>query len=85
MAAALDLDSGGSIRQARFALGGVAHKPWRVPAAEASLRGKKPGEAAYREAAAIVLRGAKPYHDNAFKVELARRTIVRAFTNLAAV
>lgn len=85
VAAALDLDSGGSIRQARFALGGVAHKPWRVPAAEAALQGKKPGEAAYREAAAIVLRGAKPYHDNAFKVELARRTIVRAFTNLAAV
>ena len=83
VAAVLDIDAGGTIRHARLALGGVAHKPWRVVAAEKVLEGKKPGEAAYREAAEIVVRGAVPHHYNAFKVELARRSVVRALKTAA--
>ena len=82
VAAALDLD-GGTIREARLALGGVAHKPWRVPAAEAALRGKPPGEAAFAAAADRLLEGAKGQSHNAFKIELARRAIVRTLTQAA--
>ncbi|MDQ6676203.1 MAG: xanthine dehydrogenase family protein subunit M [Acidobacteriota bacterium] len=82
VAAVLDLD-GNRIRGARIALGGVAHKPWRVPAAEQALVGKQPDEAAYRAAAALAVRDAVPYPHNAFKVELAQRAIVRALTNAA--
>src|SRR5690606_7392052 len=57
-AVGLELD-GGNIRDARFALGGVAHKPWRNAEAEASLRGKAADEAAFAKAADIVLREAK--------------------------
>jgi xanthine dehydrogenase YagS FAD-binding subunit len=78
-AAVLDI-ADGKIRSARLALGGVAHKPWRVPEAEHALAGKPPGEAAYRQAAEILVRGAKPFPHNAFKVELAKRTAVRAMT-----
>jgi len=82
VAAVLDLD-GNQIRGARIALGGVAHKPWRVPAAEQALAGKQPDEAAYRAAAALIVRDATPYPHNAFKVELAQRAVVRALTNAA--
>jgi xanthine dehydrogenase YagS FAD-binding subunit len=81
VAAALDLDAAGAIRQARLALGGVAHKPWRVPAAEAALAGQHPGEAAYTRAADVLLRGARPQSHNGFKIELARRSVVRALHN----
>jgi xanthine dehydrogenase YagS FAD-binding subunit len=84
VAAVLDVDSGGSIRQARVALGGVAHKPWRVPAAEQMLIGQKPGEAVYRAAADVLLHRAQPQRHNAFKVELARRSIIRALATTAA-
>ncbi len=80
VAAVLDMDEGGSVRGARIALGGVAHKPWRALRTEKALTGKKPAEAALRAAAEAELHDAKPYHDNAFKVELARRSIVRAVT-----
>jgi len=73
VAAALDLDSGGMIREARIAMGGVAHKPWRVPAAERLLVGRKPEESAFVAAANELVRGAQPRRHNAFKVELARR------------
>lgn len=76
-AAALQLD-GGTIRDARIALGGVATKPWRAREAEIELSGKKPSFELFRRAAAAALEGAKPTKDNAFKVELSRRTIVRA-------
>ncbi len=79
-AALVDLTADNHIREARIALGGVATKPWRVPEAEESLRGKTPSEAVFREAAEILVRGAKPNRYNAFKVELARRTAVRALT-----
>jgi xanthine dehydrogenase YagS FAD-binding subunit len=82
VAAALELD-GDTIREARLGLGGVAHKPWRDTAAEAALRGKRANEAAFAQAADVVLRDAKGYRHNAFKIDLARRVIVRALTQAA--
>ena len=82
VAVGLELD-GGNIREARFALGGVAHKPWRKAEAEAALRGKAANEAAFAQAADIVLRDAKGFGHNTFKIELARRTIVRALSQAA--
>jgi xanthine dehydrogenase YagS FAD-binding subunit len=82
VAVGLELD-GGNIREARFALGGVAHRPWRKAEAEAALRGKAAGEAAFAQAADIVLRDAKGFGHNTFKIELARRTIVRALSQAA--
>ena len=81
-AAALELD-GTTIKSARLALGGVAHKPWRSEKAEALLRGKPATEESYRAAAEEAVRGAKTYEHNAFKVEMAKQTIVRAFTQAA--
>ena len=82
VAAALDLD-GGTIKEARLALGGVAHKPWRNTNAEAALRGKAAGRDAFAEAADIVLHDAKGHAHNAFKIDLTRRVIVRALTQAA--
>ncbi|MEZ0305773.1 MAG: xanthine dehydrogenase family protein subunit M [Hyphomicrobiaceae bacterium] len=82
VAAALDLD-GGAIREARLALGGVAHKPWRDADAEATLRGQQANEQAFTRAADTVLRNAKGYAHNTFKIELARRAIVRALSQAA--
>ncbi len=79
VAAALELD-GGTIRQARVVLGGVAHKPWRSREAEAALAGKRADEAAFREAADAAMKDAKPLEHNVYKVELAKRAIVRALT-----
>jgi xanthine dehydrogenase YagS FAD-binding subunit len=81
-AAALRL-VGGAIVEARLALGGVAAKPWRARAAEETLAGAKPGEAAFRRAAEAALAGASPSGDNAFKIALAAATLLRAL-NLAA-
>jgi xanthine dehydrogenase YagS FAD-binding subunit len=82
-AVALDISggiggSGGSIRAARVALGGVATKPWRSAEAEQALVGKKADAATFRAAAEAALQGAKPQKDNGFKVELAKRTLTRA-------
>ena len=82
VAAGLELD-GDIIKDARLALGGVAHKPWRDPAAEAVLRGQAANHTAFARAADLVLRGAKGFAHNAFKIDLARRTIVRALTQAA--
>jgi xanthine dehydrogenase YagS FAD-binding subunit len=83
VAAALDLD-GGTIRQARVVLGGVAHKPWRSREAEAALAGKPASEESFRRAAEVALQDARPLAHNAYKVELARRAIVRALTRASA-
>lgn len=77
VAAAVTVE-GGRITKARIALGGVAHKPWRVPAAEALLEGQAPGEAAFAAAAEALLEGAEGQGQNDFKIELARRAIPRA-------
>jgi xanthine dehydrogenase YagS FAD-binding subunit len=79
VAAALDMD-GDNIRTARIALGGVAHKPWRSEEAEQSLAGQQATRRAFQSAADLALRGAKTYRDNVFKVELAKRAIVRALS-----
>ena len=82
VAAALELD-GERIADARLALGGVAHKPWRNTAAEAALRGAAANRATFARAAEILLRGAKGFAHNAFKIDLAQRAIVRALTQAA--
>jgi xanthine dehydrogenase YagS FAD-binding subunit len=82
VAVGLELE-GGTIKDARFALGGVAHKPWRDSQAEAALRGRTPDQAAFAQAADLVLREAKGFSHNTFKIELARRSIVRALSQAA--
>ena len=78
VAATVDVGDNNRIREVRIALGGVAHKPWRVPAAEQSMQGRDATEDVFKEAAEILLKGAKPHRYNAFKVELAHRATVRA-------
>ena len=82
VAAALEVE-GGEIKEARLALGGVAHKPWRRAEAEAGLRGERPDRAAFARAADILLRGSRGFAHNAFKIGLARRAIERALTQAA--
>jgi xanthine dehydrogenase YagS FAD-binding subunit len=77
VAAGLEID-GNKIRAARIALGGVAHKPWRSVEAENELVGHDPSAEAFMRAAERALENAEPRHDNKFKVELAKRSIVRA-------
>jgi len=77
VAAALDIRSG-KIQGARIAMGGVAHKPWRAHEAEAALVGRSANDDSYLEAATLALRGSKGLPGNEFKVELAKRAIVRA-------
>jgi xanthine dehydrogenase YagS FAD-binding subunit len=81
-AAALELENG-TIKEARLALGGVAHKPWRDASAEAALRGQTANQASFTRAADLLLRDAKGYEHNAFKIDLARRGIVRTLTQAA--
>jgi xanthine dehydrogenase YagS FAD-binding subunit len=76
-AVGLEMD-GGTVRRCAIALGGVAHKPWRALEAEAQLAGKPLSEEAMAAAAATALAGARGYGWNDFKIELARRAIVRA-------
>jgi xanthine dehydrogenase YagS FAD-binding subunit len=76
-AVALELD-GKTVKAARVALGGVGTKPWRSVEAEKALIGKPADEVNFKAAAAAALQGAKPRAHNGFKVELARRTLVRA-------
>jgi xanthine dehydrogenase YagS FAD-binding subunit len=82
VAAALSLDDG-VIQDVRVVLGGVAHKPWPLPDAQSMLVGKTLEAQNLKAFAAAALSEAKPQRDNAFKVELSRRAIVRAL-NLAA-
>jgi len=82
VAAALDLN-GGTIREARLAMGGVAHKPWRLLEAEKFLAGKTPSEETFKQAAQIAMEGAKAYQYNSFKLKLAPATIVEALKQAA--
>ena len=82
VAAALDIQNG-KINAARVALGGVAHKPWRAQKAEAALVGKTADEKTFRAAAEAELAAAKGYKHNSFKIELAKRAIVRALRTVA--
>jgi len=75
---------GDRIGEARVALGGVAHKPWRDTEAEELLRGRAANAASFAAAAGVILRDAKGYAHNAFKIDLARRAIPRALAQAAA-
>jgi xanthine dehydrogenase YagS FAD-binding subunit len=77
VAAALDVRDG-RVVDARIALGGVAHKPWRAREVEAALKGKPLTAKNVDDAAKLIARDAHPVRDNRFKVDLARRAIVRA-------
>ena len=78
VAALVRLEADGRIAEARVALGGVAHKPWRLPEVEASLRGATPSAETFGSFAVALLAGAVGRGGNDFKIELARRAIVRA-------
>jgi xanthine dehydrogenase YagS FAD-binding subunit len=82
VAVGLEIESG-TIKEARFALGGVAHKPWRDRDAEARLAGAPATRESFLAAADIVLRDARGFGHNDFKIELARRAIMRALTQAA--
>lgn len=75
---------GDTIADARIALGGVAHKPWRRPQAEEVLIGRAADETSFAAAADVLLEGAQGRKHNAFKIELARRAIIRALGQAAA-
>jgi xanthine dehydrogenase YagS FAD-binding subunit len=81
VAAAIDVEDG-VVRDVRIALGGVAHKPWRATRAEQALRGTEPTEQSFIHAADAELEQAQPLPANAFKVPLARHTIVRTLLDL---
>jgi xanthine dehydrogenase YagS FAD-binding subunit len=82
VAAALELE-GDTIKAARLALGGVAHKPWRDPSAEAVLQGRSVDPSTFTRAANVLLRDARGFEHNAFKIDLARSAIVRTLTQAA--
>jgi xanthine dehydrogenase YagS FAD-binding subunit len=82
VAAALDIENG-TIRKARLAMGGVAHKPWRLFEAEKALIGKPISEDSFKQAAEIAMSGAKAYEYNAFKLKLAPATITEALKHAA--
>jgi xanthine dehydrogenase YagS FAD-binding subunit len=71
---------GGRVRHVRVALGGIGARPWRSFEAEHELSGKEANVANFRRAAEAALKGAKPRTQNGFKVELAKRCLVRALT-----
>lgn len=79
VAAGLEMD-GERIKSACLALGGVAHKPWLSAQAENALAGSPASKETFHRAAEVALSGAKGYADNAFKIELAKRSIVRALS-----
>jgi xanthine dehydrogenase YagS FAD-binding subunit len=81
VAAALEVE-GGTINDARLALGGIATKPWRAWKAEEALKGRPATTESFRAAAEAELADAKPLRDNGFKVELAKRTIAAVFAEL---
>jgi len=83
VAAGLELD-GDRVKTARLALGGVAHKPWRNREAEALLEGKPATRENFQAAADLIVSEAKPQSENGFKIDLARRAIVRGLEQAAA-
>jgi xanthine dehydrogenase YagS FAD-binding subunit len=83
VAAALDLD-GDTIKEARLAMGGVAHKPWRLQEAEIFLKGKTANEDSFKQAAKLAMQGAKAYQYNKFKLTLAPNAILQALKSATA-
>lgn len=85
VAAALDLAVDRTIRSVRLAMGGVAHKPWRLSSAEEFLKGKAATEDNFRQAASLAMQGATAYKYNQFKLKLAPNAIQQALTSAAAI
>jgi len=82
VAAALEMD-GATVTDARLALGGIAHKPWRDPNAEAMLNGIEATKDHFEAVGEAVVRDAKGFGHNTFKIQLAKRAIVRALQHAA--
>ncbi|PZX17765.1 xanthine dehydrogenase YagS FAD-binding subunit [Palleronia aestuarii] len=82
-AAALRMD-GGRITEGRLALGSVAARPWRIAEADALLAGAMPDDALFARVAERLLEGAEPSNDTGWKIDLARRTVIRALQMAAA-
>ncbi len=82
VAAALEMN-GNKINDARLAMGGVAHKPWRLTAAENFLKGKNASEENFKQAAAIAMKDAKGYGQNNFKLKMAPNTIVQTLKTVS--
>ncbi|GAA4494554.1 xanthine dehydrogenase family protein subunit M [Hymenobacter ginsengisoli] len=82
-AAALDIENN-TIKAARLALGGVAHKPWRLTTAEQALVGQPATEASFRRAAEVAMQGAKAFKYNAYKLRLAPNALVQALKTASA-
>jgi xanthine dehydrogenase YagS FAD-binding subunit len=83
VAAALRIE-GDRIAEARIVLGGVAHKPWRDPQAEQQLAGAPPTRESFEACAHVIMAAARGYGHNDFKIQLARRAMVRALEQAAA-
>ena len=83
VAAALDIENN-TIKAARLAMGGVAHKPWRLTAAEQALVGKPAAEATFRQAAAVAMQGAKAFKHNEYKLRMGPNAIVQALKTATA-
>lgn len=81
VAAALEID-GDKIIKARLAMGGVAHKPWRLMEVEKFLVGKSANEDTFKEAATLAVKGAKAYKENGFKIKMASNTIIEALKSV---
>lgn len=84
VAAIVRVDNG-QVRDARIAMGGVAHKPWRAVEAEKALRGKPASMESFVAAAQVALRSAKGHGGNDFKIPLARRVLTRTLADVAGV
>lgn len=82
VAAALDMD-GNIMTDVRLAMGGVAHKPWRLTTAENFLKGKNASEENFKQAATIAMKGAKGYGQNNFKLKMAPNTIVQTLKTVS--
>jgi xanthine dehydrogenase YagS FAD-binding subunit len=83
VAAAIQVKDG-LIQQARLAMGGVAHKPWRLTAVEAYLKGKRPTEDVYKQAAALAMKDTKGYGFNNFKLKMAPNAIIETLKKVTA-
>ncbi|MDR5590518.1 xanthine dehydrogenase family protein subunit M [Christiangramia sp. SM2212] len=79
VAAGMELKSG-VISNIGLAMGGVAHKPWKLTKAEEFLKGKKPDKSNFEKSAELAMQDAKPFEDNKYKVEMGKKAIVRALT-----
>lgn len=84
VAAALNIKNS-TIKEARLAMGGVAHKPWRLTEAEKFLIGKPATEATFKQAAEIAMQGAKGLKYNSFKLKMAPNTIIEALKTVSGI